>query len=678
MKKNKQLFYIEKNAFVDKGDGVISFPDGLVITDDSEQWNGTRYDIASMDISDFKGQLTANHSSSIQEMIGQVVGTRKIKNQVIIKGIRFAIEENALAKFAYNMILGGWLTDFSIETVGPWPDDDGIFHESKLVGLSVVVMGNNKSASLNNQEVQQIFANSVKESKQKGLDLSTIEDLFKNAIDKKEIIHNNKSMKFVTIKNSRSFAITLKYKNGNGDDNETTVKPGETVDVPEDQKDNVQGQVDGAQAPAAPTPPVEKKEEKKEESIDVAEIVKQALAPVTDKLVKMEQQIFDNGAKEPSFKKANSGTPTSKNVSGELNSLSYKERHGIQINSAWDHLRGGNTEAGRKLETINKFHLEQLQEKGLVENSVTISDFGNFVISPELLSDIQGFRSNFAPLISKLDFQETLSLQMAWLNRTGDIDMQEVETCDDGADGNLKPISEYGATIETSNLKEVAAVTPVCNAATRFLAVDLLGDVTKGYRTDYDRKRAQLFIARLQQAVDSNGNSITYSTTSDVNALKSWVDVIGNVSEEIVNGTFILSNASKWELIKRAIGSGISGDILGIVKSGDLTPILGGPAIIVPNELLPKLNTAQTKAFTVEGSTVTINKAVFYVDLANFKGRTSGGLKYDLSTEAAYEDGNDVKSAFQRNELVIRGSFFRGGAVLDESQVTALGSAGVS
>ena len=358
--------------------------------------------------------------------------------------------------------------------------------------------------------------------------------------------------------------------------------------------------------------------------------------------------------------------------------MNWRERHGKQINYAWDMLKNNSSDAGKKLEEINKFNVEKLQEAGIVANTITITDFGNFVISPELIKEIEGHRSDYSDLISKLDYRETLSLQMAWLKRSGDIAMSEVETCDDGADGNLKPISEYTAEIQTSNLHELAAVTPVCNAATRFLAADLLGDVAQGYRTDYDRKRAQLYIARLQQAVDSTGNVTSYSTTTDLNALKSWIDAVASISDNINNGTFILSNKSRWELIKRAVGAGISGDILGVVKSGDLSPILGAPAIIVPNDLLPTLNTAETKVFTVEGVAVTISHAIFYTELSTFTGRTSGGLTYDLSTDAAYEDNSVVKSAFQRNELVLRGSFFRGGAVRDEDKVAALGAAGLS
>ena len=33
------------NSFFDRGDGVVEFPNGLVITDDSVMWSGTKYDI---------------------------------------------------------------------------------------------------------------------------------------------------------------------------------------------------------------------------------------------------------------------------------------------------------------------------------------------------------------------------------------------------------------------------------------------------------------------------------------------------------------------------------------------------------------------------------------------------------------------------------------------------------
>ena len=43
---------------------------------------------------------------------------------------------------AYNLFKDGYVTDFSIETYGPWPDDsDETYYNAKLVGLSMEVLG---------------------------------------------------------------------------------------------------------------------------------------------------------------------------------------------------------------------------------------------------------------------------------------------------------------------------------------------------------------------------------------------------------------------------------------------------------------------------------------------------------------------------------------------------------
>lgn len=660
--------HIEANGFMDKGEGRIEFPRGLVITDNTQQRNGTKYDIASMDIGEYNGKLTADHSWSIQEMIGKTFGITKSKSKVTVDGIQFAIKQSALAQYAYDMFKAGYLTDFSIETYGPWPDEEGIYHDAKLVGLSLVVTGNNKSAQVN--ELQQIATNSIKEAKDNGLDVSELEkSLACYDNDQIQVDKNSKKEEikmFKTVKNHKAYAVVLKYKNAAGDEVETTVQPGQSVDVSEDQESAVRDQVDSATEPKTDAEP-----EKKD---DVVTAVSSLIKPLAEKIDKLEKQAFDQAAVEPAFKKSK----TAKQSTSELDKVSYKERHGMQINAAWEMLKSHSLEAADQLRTINAFHLEKLQEKGLVENAVTLGDFGNFVISPELITDIQGFRSNFQPLISRLNFQETLSLQMAWLKRNGDVNMQEVEMCDDGANGNLKPITDYSADFNVSNLTEVAGVTPVCNAATRFLAADLLGDIAQGYRTDYDRKRAQLFVARLQQAINSTGNQIAYNKTSNVTALVSWIQTMTLMQEEIMNGTYIFNQQTYGELLGAAIAAGISGPLSNLFTTGDQPLLLGRPYIVVPNELMPSLNTNQTKSFTVEGVAVTIREGVFYTDLSQFKGRTSGGLKYDLSDVAAYEENGTVKSAFQRNELVLRGSFFRGGAIMDEDMVVGMVAAGIS
>lgn len=675
MKKTQNKFSIEiqKNAFDAKDDGTVVFKNGLTITDGTEQYNGTRYDIKTMNIAEFPGKLTADHVDKIENLLGLVHGVRKVaNNRVSIDSITFAINESAFARFAYNMLRAGYLTDFSIETYGPYPDDDGVYYNSNLVGLSAVVTGNNKSAKVN-----QIVKNSIKESKELNLDTSVIEnDLVcydNNKSDTSQSNNKDSNYKgehdmFVTVKNSRSFDVTIKYTNAAGDEVEKTLQAGETIDVKEDQADAIKNMISDAQAPQADISEV------------VSKAVNSAVASLNEKLEKLEKQALNEKAQEPAFKKSSSKTS---NSTSELESSHWTMRTADQLVAARQWLKGGSESARNTLMTINEFHKEKLAESGalpeIVANSIDTIDFGNFIISPELFSEIQGYRSNYKPLLGKVTFSETLSNKFGWLTRSGDIDMTSVTYLTDAADGNLKPISEYTANYAEKTMEELAAVTPVMNATNRFLAADLMGDIAMGYRNDYDKKLAQLIIARLQQSTDTSGNQVAYTTTSGTTALQSWVNMFSTVSEPVPNGVFIMSYKTKAQLIKDAMSAGWDAMMTQqAFASGETGAILGAPSVYVPNDLLPTLNSAETKTFVVDGVNVTINQAVFYCDLAKFKGRVSGGLQYDLSTEAAYEDGGTVKSAFQRNELVVRGSFFRNGAWLDDDYAASLFGAAAS
>jgi len=635
--KNKITIQLNKINALPEGADTVMFSKPVTITDNSVMHSGTKYDIKSLSIDDYKGQITMNHGNDIQDIVGKVVGLVKKGSKVTIDGIKFAVKQNSWAQFARDMLVGGFATDFSIETIGDWPDEDGIFKGHSLVGLSLVIVGNNKSATLN-EATDEVFYNSMGKSKSNGLDTSTVESLY----SKYRVNSINNDLK---------------------DSKKESSELSESKNMPEEKKKDTQPEEE-----VTPVEGVEEAEEtkKSEEKPKEEEVVNEEMNSLRVELNKLKDELFKSQAKEPEFTKSTHLKDNS------LASMDYRERHRNQINHAWDFLKNNSEEAGRKLRAINEFHVESLQEAGIVNNQMTIDDFGNFVISPELLSDIEGHRSNFTPLLSRIEFRDTLSLQMAWLSRNGDIDMSEVEMCDDGADGNLKPISEYDATINTSNLHELAAVTPVCNAATRFLAVDLLGDVAAGYKTDYDRKKSQLFMARLQQAVNASGNQVEYDVTSDTTALQSWINTMSEMQEEIMNGVFVFNQKTYAEMLGRALGAGITGPLASLFTTGDQAQIVGTPYIVVPNELMPTLGSSDTKQFTVEGTVVNITNSVFYLDLSTFTGRTSGGLNYDLSTQAAYEVGGETRSAFQRNELVLRGSFFRGGAVKDEDKVVGL------
>lgn len=664
MKKHHVGVLVESNALVDEGDGVISFPNKLVITDDSEQRNGTRYDIQSMDTSEYQGQVTADHTDMLQSVLGKVKGLAKIGNKVVIDSIQYAVKENAYARLAYDLLKGGYSRNFSIETYGEPPDENGIYKNAKLVGLSQVVVGNNRNATVN-----EVVFNSIKQAKEDGLDVEEVEKQFLTELSVEQNHtepNNNKDkedMKFVTIKNSRDFAVTLKYKNANGDDTEKVVEPGDDVDVSEDQVEAVENQLKDAKKP----------------EVDVSEIVKQAIEkevkPLQEEL-KTYKEAFDKGAKEPEFKAAEA-RKTAKN---EFSKMSWEDRAVNQIESFRLLSKHGDYEAGKTLQTINEVNLEALKKEGLVKNAISIGDLGNYVISPEQLTEIVGFRSNYAPLVDRFTFRDTLSTVTQWLKRSGDINMTHVDY-DDAAltsAGYLKPLSSYSATLETMELEELAAVTPVANSATRFLAADILADVNQGYRTDYQRKLAQLIVARLEQAVDGNGNSEVHNTNTDLNSIKDWANLIGSVAERVPNGLLIMNHTSYWKFVSRATGAGISGPLAALVNTGDQPQIFGQQVVVVPNDLLPDIDDSATVTHVVDNANVTINHAVFYVDPSNFVGRTSGGLMYDLSTDAAYESGGSVYSAFQRNQIVLRGAFFRGGAVSNEEEVAGILAPGVS
>lgn len=661
---------LDRNAFTDAGNGIISFPNGLVITDNSQQRNGTRYDIDSMDLSEWDGHITADHKDEITKVIGNALGVGKTANgdqkAVAISGIQYAVNSNPLALFAYNMVKEGFLKNFSIETFGPWPDDeDNTYYHSKLVGLSQVVLGNNKSARIN-----QVVMNSISEAKAAGLDTTELEQFAEPVSTPEPKIESDQTKKvhkmYKTVKNSRDFAVTVTYKNAAGDEVGTVLDPGKSVDVSEDQIEAVQNQITGAQAP------------KEDVAAIVANAVAEALKPVTAKLTELEQHSFDSKAKEPEF--IPSGSAGKEKRLNKYSNLDAEELLKTQINAGWDTLKRHSADGARVLNEINEINLDRLKEAKIVKNSIDISDFGNFVIPPELLHEIQGIRTDYTPLVDATQWKETLNTQMAWLERSGDIDMQPVAYLDNADNDNLKPISTYTANINTAALEELASVTPVMNAATRFLAADLMGDVAIGYRNDYDRKRAQLVVARLQQAINQNGQAVDYLTDTPVDSVESFLNAWTEIGNKTPNGVYLLGTTSMSTLRKAALSTGPNGPLAAIFSTGQdgVELIFGRPRIVVSDDLLPRLGQDDSISFTVDGTSVAITSSVFYFKPENFTGRTSGGLMYDLSTEAAYEDGGIVKSAYQRNELVLRGSFFRGGAIKDYQQVASISNGGVS
>lgn len=174
----KNFINIEENMISpSKTEDTINFAEPLAITDDSRQWNMTKYDIDSLDISLYDGVVTVNHGQEISDVVGKVVNLRKDKfgKKVLIDGIKFALNSNPIAVLAKNLMQDGFVSGVSIETLGGDPDNDGVWHNHALCGLSIVAHPNNRNAYA-------VISNSIEEAKRYGLKTNKLESLINDNV----------------------------------------------------------------------------------------------------------------------------------------------------------------------------------------------------------------------------------------------------------------------------------------------------------------------------------------------------------------------------------------------------------------------------------------------------------------------------------------------------------------
>lgn len=752
--KNQLQVSVSDSGFVDEGDGIISFPNGLTITDDSVMRSGTRYDINSLGIDSYAGQLTGDHEDSLGKLIGKTIGVVKNGNRVVVNGIKYAIKENPYARLAYDLLVGGFSNSFSIETIGPYPDEnDRTYRNHELVGLSQVVVPNNYNAKIN--QFNEIVHNSLERSQQDGLDITGVEEKIYSSVELRtsdpvdgedmskteEELNTSKveetkavetpaenAEKTTTVKETEVVEPAVKTEevetkevdktetseNSQEEskvevENETVRdKSGTVAPQPEAPNEEVREQTPAQEAapevkeqlkevvgdqPAEPVrtetrtevktetkEEVENKTNKNEETLEmtaeqIAEIVANAIKPLSEELAatkELAQNALDTQAKEPEFKKVEEVQKNS------YDDMGAEELFARQLNAAVAVERMQSVEGSKTLHEINARNLQALKDQKFVNAALTLEDLGNFVISPELYRDIANARTDYTAILNATQWRETNALEFGWLTRSSDIDMQNVAIgalgdvpSPDTTDNRLKPISMPGYGAHTDKLEEMAAVTPISINVIKFAAAYILADVAEGYRNDYDKKRAQLVIARLQQAVDSTGNLQSFDMSE---GLVGWTTVVSKISDATTVGTLVFNNKTLSALKGQAITSQ-NAAVLTEIAGGN---ILGTPFIVVPNDLMPTINTTETRTFNVHGSPVTIDTAVFYGDLRSFTGRTSGGLKYDVDGSASYEIDGVTYSAYQRNEIVLRGSFFRGGVVRDTSVIAGIPAVAVS
>lgn len=385
----------------------------------------------------------------------------------------------------------------------------------------------------------------------------------------------------------------------------------------------------------------------------------------------------------------------------EENSISknWRVRYNQQVEAAWDAFRLKNAKGIEKLNKINAVNYNELVKAGRITNDIasdpmTIESLGGFILPPEVDKMIHGKRTDYSALLSNINIDETQSLQFAYATRVGDIEMRPVKLCQSGGTitddathvrpDNLKPIESYELVQGLAQLEEMAAVTPICTSVTRFAAADILADVAAGYKTSYDRGMAQLFVIRLQQAIDTTDNVVEFDPASATDALIDFVKATTKVSDGVVNGKFLFNAKTKAAILEYLFAAGNGGDLTtNAFTNGDVPTIFGYPYIVVPNDLLPTLGEGDTREFvaqTLDGTaieTVEITSPVFYGDFDEYRGKTHGGLSYDVSADASYEvygasGVTEVRSAWQRNELVLRGSYYRGGYIADPTVIAGM------
>ena len=464
--KFKNTIEVTRNSYKDEGEGIVSFPNGLCISDNQTQRNGTRYDIDSLDISKYAGQLTADHEDKLSNIIGRVEGVKKENGRISVEKIVYAVKQNPYARLAYDLLVGGFSKAFSTETIGPGADStDGTLKNHELVGLSQVVCPNNYSAIINS------VRNSLKTAEADGLNVEGVEEEILNSfsketnmqdenkpveaeekveevvetpeVEKAEPVEEPKEEVEEPVAEAEEVEEVVEEKTEEPEVEETENKVDEVEkeenEISDEQVAELFEKLDGLidmvkdftgedeEKPADEegveeividdlNSADEKVENKKEETMDKEEI-QNAVAEVL-------KGYFSNDAKAPEFKKDEEGA--------SFTDMDWKERYNKQVNSAYEAFRNGSIAGRQTLNEINEVNFNALKEAGIVKNSMTIASMGNFVIPPEMYREIVGQRTDYSAIINATEWKETDSLEFAWLKRNGDIDMKNVAMCDDG------------------------------------------------------------------------------------------------------------------------------------------------------------------------------------------------------------------------------------------------------
>lgn len=704
-----------------KETGIVKFPGGLVIADGSKMRSGLQYDIESLDISHFDGTVTADHNDKDHHsLIGQVIGLRKEGQKLIIDGVRYALR-NPFAKMIHDLTVDGFSKGFSIGTIKAKLGQDGKLHGGELFGLSQVILPDNYNtyanaivssfkdgqsvalkmsdegsalenvqAALRSQNVQVASsANGHMQTLTSSLDVkdttlmakeeetptpeAVVEPILSAAeveptapesgddvIEESEAEEINSTQE--AIDSLQSDVTTI--QNDVAEVKDAIIKLTESLTTVAEDVSEVEETLDDIVNPE--DTPIAEEDEIDEES-EVEEI--ESAAPI-EPLTPTEEGITHSMTREevlsliaeahvkeaePAFTPAAPAGPTN-----------YRDALTHQFNLAIKATRDLDASAYAELREINKVNYNAQIEAGKITSSLKLEDIGNFVVAPEVIDEVQRKRTNYTDFVNTIDWKDGSSLKLTWLNGEDEIDMQHVETGaynSEVSDTDLqKPHQDLNYAVGEAELEEVAKTTGISLNTLKYAAVDILADITRLFGKDYDRKRAQLLVVRFQEAVTATGQTVEWDPSAGLEALELAV------ADAVEGPGYLVMSAKTLAKLKAAAIAEQAPEIYAGLKNKDFS---GTPIVLVSSDVLPTIGTAETRTFKVWGVDKVVSAAIFFYD-PEAVAASATALEFDVDGRASYTRNGVLRSAFENNEVVVRGSFLRAAAVTEPTTVSAI------
>lgn len=650
---------------------VVLFDGGQEVTNDTEQKDGTFYDIETLDIDNYSGKIFQDHWYGVFDTLGSAIGLIKdnVAKRVTLGGIRFS-KSNPNALLARDMLLEG-LVEFSIGTIG-FTESDGLRKNHRLIDISLVGLGNN---DLTVTDANRLTAVAAKN----GFDLK-----------KYNLREDTNGMKY-KIYNVNGFAVKVKVNDADGNETEVEVPAGGSAEVatPEAQAEG-QKQVDEAQAPAAdpaPAPAADPAPADPAQNGAVLEALNKVNTELAELKKNMNTPVKPNAGGTPDTNSL--GNPTGKTMQEKVKNMKAGERLYTQIM-----LERNGQKNSEEYQVINDFNKEELIAKNaLTDDEASV---GGLIPPYELLDRIEQCETNYDAFLAVFGFQDA-GLSYGWNLGIGDIEFLPVGYCDPSAE------SDFETALQNRTQERLATHTVICDKVSRFSPTNVVNIVAQRYQGAYKKALAAFALAEMQEAVDQRvtgldrtsgtdiaadpNGSLEYPATGQKDQAAKILQLFTDLSDCVMGGTYVMNAQTAAKLILDfnlgATGILSNNGTLAVNAYDRLAVALGGKIVIVPNSMLPTLGTNGTVTVVRTanaGGNVTIDHAIFYLEPSNWYGVTNGGLQFDIDSFGSYEKAVqktvtgggggtvtvvETHSAKQRGETVMFGEMYRGGGVLD-------------